>query len=160
MDNSKKKLKQFKKSLTQAQCVWLESVLKKHATVFLKEPLDLETTILIYQKIDTGESAPLIKGMRRIQQEQITILKAQVDKLQNLKAIKLSISPLASYTILVKKKCGSMRLCINNCHLNAFTKKECASNSSNRRHIRPSKWSKVLFDSWSSYGLPLNLSSA
>ena len=81
-------------------------------------------TKLIYHKIDIGENEPVCKGLRRIPHEQISVLKAEVDKLHKMKAIESSISPFASPTVLVKKKDGTMRLCIDYRKLNSITKKE------------------------------------
>ena len=56
--------------------------------------------------------------------EHIGILKGEVEKLQKIKAIKPSTSPFASPTILVKKKDGTMRLCIDYRKPNSITKKD------------------------------------
>ena len=62
--------------------------------------------------------------MRRIPHEQISVLKAEIDKLQKAGAVEPSISPFASPVILVRKKDGTMRLCIDYRKLNAITKKD------------------------------------
>ena len=56
--------------------------------------------------------------------EHIGILKTELDKLQKIKAIELSISPFASPTILVKIIDGTMRLCIEYRNRKSVTKKD------------------------------------
>ena len=79
-------------------------------------------TKLIYNQIDIGENEPVRQGLRRIPHEQISVLKAEVDKLHKMKAIESSISQFASPTVLVKKKDGTMPLSIDYKKLNSITK--------------------------------------
>ena len=111
------------KALTPAQLAALEVVLKKHCMAFSRVPDVFGRTNLIQHRIDTGDSGPIRQGMRRIPHEQISVLKGEIDKLQKAGAIEESISPFASPVILVKKKDGTMRLCIDYRKLNAVNKK-------------------------------------
>ena len=101
-----------------------ERLLRKHASAFATEPTDLGRTSLMYHQIDIGDSGPLRQPMRRVPQEHIPVLKAELDKLQNARTVVPSTSPFASPTILVKKKDKSMHLCINYRKLNAVTEKD------------------------------------
>ena len=112
------------KSLSSDQRGQLERLLRQHFNVFSAGPQDLGRTSLIYHRIDTGDSGPVRQAMRRVPHEHIPVLKAEVDKLQKAGAVEPSSSPFASPTILVKKKDGSMRLCIDYRKLNAVTKKD------------------------------------
>ena len=112
------------KALTTAQVASLESVLKKHSSAFSRGSEDLGRTSLIFHKIDTGEGLPIRQGMRRITHEQIPVLKGVIDKLQKAGAIEPSITPFSSPVILVCKKGGTMRLCIDYRKLNSITKKD------------------------------------
>ena len=80
-------------------------------------------TSLIFHKRDVGENQPVLQGLRRIPHEHIPVLKNKVEKLHKLGAIEPSISPFASFTILVKKKHRTMRVCIDYRKLNSITKK-------------------------------------
>ena len=62
--------------------------------------------------------------MCRVPYEHIQVLKAEVDKLQKAGAVVPSTSPFANLTILVKKKNGSMRLCIDYRKLNVVRQKD------------------------------------
>ena len=77
----------------------------------------------MYNRIDKVDNNPVRQPMRRVPHEHIPVLKAKIDKLQNSGAVVPSTSPCANPTILVKKKDGSMRLCIDYRKLNAVTKK-------------------------------------
>ena len=96
----------------------LKSLLTKHKSVLSTGPEDMGRTNVIYHKIELERSEPIRQGLRRVPHEHITVLKNEVDKLQKIKAIEPSTSPLASPTILVKKKDGTMRLCIDYRKLN------------------------------------------
>ena len=111
-------------ALVPEQRVLLERLLLKHAGAFASGPTDLGRTSLMYHRIDTGDNNPVRQPMRRVFHEHIPALKAEVDILQNANAVVPSTSPFASPTILVKKKEGSMRLCIDYRKLNAVTKKD------------------------------------
>ena len=111
-------------ALTREQRSALFALLNKHSEAFSASPEDLGRTNLIYHTIDIGDSGPVRQGMRRIPHEQIKVLKAEVDKLQSARMVEPSCSPFASPTILVKKKNGSWRLCIDYRKLNSVTKKD------------------------------------
>ena len=81
-------------------------------------------TSLRFHKIDIGENPLVLQGLRRIPDEHIPVLKTEVEKLHKMGAIEHSISPFASPTILVKKKDGTMRLCIDYRKLNSITKND------------------------------------
>ena len=102
----------------------LEKLLLTYSTVFSAGPDDMGRTSLIFHKIDIGESQPVRHGLRRIPHEHIPVLKSEVEKLHKMGAIEPSISPFASPTILVKKKDGTIRLCIDYRKLNSITKKD------------------------------------
>ena len=105
------------------QRVLLERLLRKRASAFAAGPTDLGRTNLMYHQIDINDSGPVQQPMRRVLHELIQVLKAKVDKLQNVSAVLPSTSPFASPTILVKTKDGSMLISIDYRKQNAVTKK-------------------------------------
>ena len=111
-------------SLTLDQKAMLKTLLQKHSTVFSTGPIDMGRTNLIYHKIELDADSVVRQGLRRIPHEQLPILKNEMEKLQKMGAIEPSTSPFSSPTILVKKKDGTMRLCIDYRKLNSFTKKD------------------------------------
>ena len=117
-------MKSADKAIVPVQRVLLERLLRKHAGAFEFCRRDLGRTSLMYHRIDIGDNNPVRQPMRRVPHEHIPVLKAEVEKLQNAGAVVPSTSPFASPTILVKKKDGSMRRCIDYSKLNAVTKKD------------------------------------
>ena len=112
------------KALVHEQHLLLERLLRKYAGTFASGPTDLGRTSFMYNRIDNVDNNPVRQPMRRVPHEHIPVLKAEVDKLQKAGAVVPSTSPFASPTILVKKKDGSMRLCIDYRKLNAVTKND------------------------------------
>ena len=82
----------------------LEVIINKYTNVFSSGPEDMGRTKIIFHKIDIGENEFVRQGLRRIPHEQISVLKAEVDKWHKIKAIKSSISTFASPTVLVTKR--------------------------------------------------------
>ena len=117
-------MKNADKALAPEQRVLLERLLRKHSTAFAAGPTVLGRTSLIYHRIEIGDSGPVRQPMRRVPHKHIPVLKSEIDKLQKAGAFIPSTSPFASPTILVKKKDGSMHLCIDYRKLNAVTNKD------------------------------------
>lgn len=109
--------------LTPDQRIALETLLIKHSEGLSTKSEDMDRTNLLYYKINIADNGPVRQELRRIPHEQITMLKAKVDKLQKMGAIEPSISPFVSTTILVKMKDGTMRFCNEYRKLNVITKK-------------------------------------
>ena len=70
-------------ALTREQKSALFALLNKHSEAFSASAGDLERTNLIYHTIEIGDRGPVRQGIRRIPNEQIEVLKAEVDKLQS-----------------------------------------------------------------------------
>ena len=110
-------------AVTAEQKSALFALLKKRSEVFSTSAEDLGRTDLIYHTIDIGDSGPVHQGIRRIPHDQISVLKAEVDKLQSARMVEPSSSPFAS-PLFWSKKAGSWRFCIDYRKLNSVTKKD------------------------------------
>lgn len=101
----------------------LMEVIKEYSDVFSKSKMDVGCTQLLQHKIDTGDSAPIASAPRRIP----TALEEKVDKLvDELLAhdiIRPSESPWNSPIVIVAKKNGDIRLCVDYRRLNSVTKR-------------------------------------
>lgn len=101
----------------------LLEVLKEYEDVFSKDKMDIGCTHLIEHKIDTGDSLPLASPPRRIP----IALEEKVDKLvEDLLAndiIRPSDSPWNAPIVIVAKKNGDIRMCVDYRRLNAITKR-------------------------------------
>ena len=100
----------------------LETLLTEFSDVFALDPSELGSTNLVAHAINTGNSPPIRQPPRRTP----FALRAQVNKMvqQMLEqgVIEPSQSPWASPVVLVQKKDGSSRFCVDYRRLNSVTK--------------------------------------
>ncbi len=74
--------------------------------------------------IDTGDSRPVREALRRHPQAHLDFIDAEVERLLKLDIVEPSASPWASNVVIVRKKCGKLRLCIDYRRVNALTYKD------------------------------------
>jgi len=102
----------------------LRQLLHRYSSVFSKNDLDLGWTDLAEHRIDTGDKQPFRQPLRRYPQvHQQAIDKHLSDMLQQ-RVIEPAASEWASNIVLVKKKDGSLRCCVDYRQLNELTKKD------------------------------------
>lgn len=70
------------------------------------------------------DEAPVRQRYRRIPPSEYEVVKAHIHQLLKAQVIRESCSPFASPIVLVKKKDGSLRLCVDYRQLNAKTRKD------------------------------------
>ena len=80
-----------------------------------------ETNLVRFQ-IDTGDASPKRQPVRRVPFAIRQEIAQQLKKMQDMKVVKPSSSPWASPIVLVKKKDGTLRFCIDYRKLNSVTK--------------------------------------
>ncbi|KAG5286804.1 hypothetical protein AALO_G00018970 [Alosa alosa] len=102
----------------------VRSLLKKYATVFSAHDMDLGCTSLIAHDIPPLDSVPIRQRYRRIPPSEYEVVKEYINKLLKAQVIRESSSPYASPIVLVKKKDGSLRLCVDYRQLNNKTRKD------------------------------------
>ena len=109
-------------SLSTEQMKQLRELIVEYADVFALDQHELGTTDLVTHVIDTGDSSPIKQPPRRVP----FALRAKVDQLVNEMldhgVITPSKSPWGSPVVLVTKKDGSSRFCVDYRRLNAVTK--------------------------------------
>jgi len=81
-------------------------------------------TDVIQHRIDTGSSSPIRQYPRRLPYAFRSETKAQVEGMLEQGVIQPSSSPWASPIVLVKKKDGTFRFCVDYRKLNSVTKKD------------------------------------
>lgn len=101
----------------------LKSFLEKHRGLFAK-PGELGRTNLTYHRIDTGDHPPIKQPVRRVPFHQRKEIKRQVDEMLQQGVISPSDSPWNNPVLLVKKKDGTARFCLDMRRLNDCTKKD------------------------------------
>ena len=99
----------------------LAEMLNKYEHVFSKNDEDLGLTKLVEHTINTGDSRPLRQPPRRVPLAFAEKEKEVVDLMQKQGIIQKSTSPWASPIVLVKKKNGKIRPCVDYRRLNAVT---------------------------------------
>ncbi|KAK3703603.1 hypothetical protein QZH41_019157, partial [Actinostola sp. cb2023] len=109
---------------TNEQRLKLYDLLRKHADLFAKEDEDLGYTETVKHKIRTVDDEPVCQPYRRIPPNQYQEVREHIKKLLDRNIIRESYSPFASPIVLVRKKNGSLRLCVDYRKLNEKTVKD------------------------------------
>ncbi|UYV69617.1 hypothetical protein LAZ67_6004101 [Cordylochernes scorpioides] len=89
---------------------------------FNKFPSNLTSTAK--HKINTEDHPPIKRRPYRVSQVERQTIQNEVDKMLKGGIVQLSESPWSSPVVLVKKKNGSWRFCVDYRHLNKITKKD------------------------------------
>uniref|UniRef100_A0A0A9XT48 Transposon Ty3-I Gag-Pol polyprotein n=1 Tax=Lygus hesperus TaxID=30085 RepID=A0A0A9XT48_LYGHE len=96
-----------------------EKLLKEYSDVFAKNSADIGSFKGCTHPIDVGESPPIRQAPRRIPLHRLEEVEKLVEEMEANNVIEPSISPWASPIVLVKKKDGSTRFCIDYRKLNS-----------------------------------------
>ncbi len=102
--------------------VW--ALLEKYVPVFSKNDGDLGCTNLISHEIPLLDDIPVRQRFRRIPPSEYEVVKGHINQSLETQVIRESCSPYASPIVLVKKKDGSLRMCVDYCRLNLKTRKD------------------------------------
>ncbi len=90
----------------------LSKFLQKFKHLFALSDLDLGQTDLIQVELDTGDSPPIRTRPYRVPFSQRPVLKEYIDKMLEAKVIRPSTSPWSSGLVMVPKKDGTLRPCV------------------------------------------------
>lgn len=115
--------------------IWLQEVsglerrkakklLQKYAFIFANEGTKFGRTSIVKHQIDTGEARPIRQAPRRVPLAKRDEAKQIMENMQKNGIIEPSTSPWSSPVVLVKKKDGSTRFCVDYRKLNEVTKKD------------------------------------
>ena len=102
----------------------LSKLLQNHAHLFVDDDDDLGYTDRVKHQIHTVNDVPVNQPYRRIPPSEYQSVKNHIQKLLDKQIIRESYSPYASPIVVVKKKDGSMRLCVDYRKLNQKTVKD------------------------------------
>ena len=108
--------------LTLSQRDRLASVLKTYSDVFALNDEELGTTSVVEHSIDTGDAEPVRQYARRVPYAMRDKLTELVEDMTRRGVIKPTRSPWASPVVLVSKKDGGVRFCVDYRKLNNVTK--------------------------------------
>ena len=102
----------------------LYAVLLEFADVFAEGPVDFGRTGKIKHEIDTGNSAPIRQHVRRVPPTRRDEVQTLLDEMLQKKVVQPSTSPWASPVVLIRKKDGSTRFCVDYRKVNNVTRKD------------------------------------
>ena len=100
---------------------------REYAHIFALESLDMGHTSMVKHKIRLDNYTPFKESYRRISPNLFDEVKNHLKEMIEVGAVQKSNSPWASVVVLVRKKDGSLRFCIDLCKLNACTIKDAYS---------------------------------
>ena len=104
-----------------------KDVIKEYSFLFAMGTLDLGKTNLVKHKIELTDYTPIKDRYRRIPPHQYEEVRKHLKEMLDVGAIRRSNSLWASPVVLVRKKDGSLRFCIDLRKLNARTIKDAYS---------------------------------
>ena len=101
-----------------------KQLLEEFHDIFAESKSDLGRTGLTQHSIVTGQAPPIKQSPRRVPFAMRDELEKQVDEMLDQDIIESSKSPWSSPVVLVRKKDGSFRFCVDYRRLNAVTCKD------------------------------------
>jgi hypothetical protein len=110
------------KGLSNKEQMSLANLLLKYQDTFSKNEWDLGLTHLTEHPIATGDAAPVKLPPRRVPLAFANDEKKAIDDLLKMGVIRKSTSPWASPLVLVRKKSGAVRPCVDYRRVNALVK--------------------------------------
>ena len=99
-------------------------MLQDNHDVFAFNDNELGQTSLIEHHIDTGNSRPIYRQPYRVSPAVRTSIDNHVEKMLDLGIIQPSVSPWAAPVVLVRKKDGTERFCVDYRQLNKVTQRD------------------------------------
>ena len=102
----------------------LEKLVGDYADVFSVSGSPLGKTDVVYHRIDTGDSAPIRQHPRRLSPNRREEVENLIQDMREKGVVQPSHSPWASPIVLVQKKDGSTRMCVDYRKINDVTKKD------------------------------------
>jgi hypothetical protein len=100
----------------------LKTLLAMYSPLFAKHDNDFGRTTLVEHSIDTGDTPPIRQPPRRVPGGQLEEFEAEIQRMLEAGVIEPGQSPWASPVVLVRKKDGSVRFCVDYRRLNMATK--------------------------------------
>jgi hypothetical protein len=111
--------------LTNEEFLELEELLKEYEDIFDGDNEDYGRTNKGFHRIYTGDARPIRQLPRRISLEKQGEVKEMLDNMQRHGVIEELKSPWSCLVVLVRKKNGELRSCVEYRKLNDVTKKDC-----------------------------------
>ncbi len=107
------------KGLSVAQCGQVQTLMRKYSKVWSKVPGRTEK---VAHSVETGSAHPIRQPTYRIPQAHKAEVVAEIEKMREVGVIVPSVSQWSSPIVPVRKKDGSLRICIDYRKLNAVSR--------------------------------------
>lgn len=117
-------LEDCKSELSKEELLKAQQLLQQYSDIFANTEEDLGRTNLVKHTIDTSDKGPLRQPPRRIPVACEKQVEKMIKDMKDSNVIEPSFSPWCSPVVLVKKKDGSLRFCVDYRKLNDITKKD------------------------------------
>lgn len=111
-------------NLDENQQVALKQLLYEYADVFSSHEFDIGSFIVIEHSIDTGDASPIKQRFRRTPSCFAGEEEKHMEKMLKADVIEPSMSEWAASPVLVRKRDGTVRWCVDYRALNKVTKKD------------------------------------
>ena len=111
-------------SVSQNEKQELTQLIDKYQDVFSHSEYDLGYTDIVQHEINTGENRPFKQPLRPQASARLPVIDNLLDEMQSQGVIEPCQSEWASNIVLVTKKDGSIRFCVDYRKLNALTQKD------------------------------------
>lgn len=99
-------------------------LLQKYSCVFSQGEGDIGCTDLVQHEIPLLDNAPVRQRYRRLPPSQYDLVRTHIGELLDRGVVRVSCSPYSSPIVVVQKKDGTIRLCVDYRQLNAQTRKD------------------------------------
>ena len=113
--------------------------------LFALSDLELGCTLLVKHRINVNNPVPFKERYQRIPPQEFDEVRNHLQEMLKVGAIRKSVSPWASPVVLVRKKDGLLRFCIDLRKLNSRMIKDTYSLPLNRRVTGLSEWGSDIF---------------
>ena len=98
---------------TETQRRKIVNLFTSYSDIFIQHDLDMGYTTTVTHKINTSDCKPVAEPYRKLPPSQYQEIKDHIQSLLDKNIITKSTSPCASPIVVVRKKDGSMRLCVD-----------------------------------------------
>ncbi|XP_063215566.1 retrovirus-related Pol polyprotein from transposon 412 isoform X1 [Bacillus rossius redtenbacheri] len=122
--NLEQLLERSQDNLTSEEMEEVTSFLLRNQDVFSLGDTDLGRTSIVYHRINTGDTEPIRQAPRRLPLAKQEEAEKMIASMMEGGVIEPSASPWASPVVLVAKKDGQLRFCVDYRKLNDVTKKD------------------------------------
>ena len=124
LEELKSHLDLLEPQLNDAERTAMQDLFIRYQDVFALDSSELGVTDLIEHEIDVGDSRPIKIPPRRIPMHKVDVVEKTLQEMEDKGIIRPSMSPWSAPVVIVQKKDGTLRFCVDYRGLNAKTIKD------------------------------------